>query len=109
MKNRQIKIEPFKMVCISFGKGFDRGFVMKREVNIKEARYILKTLLGIEIYDRDDCEDNEEYKCYNEDLVNDVNNWLKGNTDDSTICADEPLGIWNAFKIAQYLSKKGAI
>ena len=44
-----------------------------------------------------------------------VNNWLKGNTDDSTItdyaseCADESLGIWNAFKIAQYLSKKGVI
>lgn len=115
MKNRQIKIEPFKMVCDSFSKGFDRGFVIKREVNIKEARYILKTLLGIEIYDRDDCEDNEEYKYYNEDLVNDVNDWLKGNTDDSTItdyaseCADEPLGIWNAFKIAQYLSKKGVI
>lgn len=37
MKNRQIKIEPFKMVCDSFSKGFDRGFVMKREVNILEA------------------------------------------------------------------------
>ena len=28
---------------------------------------------------------------------------------DLSECADEPLGIWNAFKIAQYLSKKGAI
>ena len=115
MKNRQIKIKPFKMVCDSFSNGFDRGFVIKREANIREARYILKILLGINIYDRDDFDDNGEYSSYNEDLLNDVNNWIKGDTDDSTIadyaseCSDEPLGIWNAYKIAQYLSKKGII
>lgn len=112
MKNRKVVIKPFKMVC----DFFDRGFVMKRDVTLREARYISKRLLGIDIYTKDDLDDAEEYNSYNEDLLNDINGWLKGNVDDGHIlenyagdCGDEPIGIWNAFKIAQYLSKKKII
>ena len=115
MKNKKIIIKPFKMVSDSFNKGFNRGLVMKREVNIREVRYIVRTLLGIEILKREDADDLEEYYSFNEDLLNVVNDWLKGKCSDNSIteyaydCSDEPLGIWNAFKIVQYLQKKNII
>src|SRR5574344_383358 len=111
MKKRKVIIKPFQMICDSF----DRGFVMNRDVTLREAKYILKTLLGIDINDKDCFDDIEEYKEYNEDLLDSMNGWLKGNRDDSSImeyagdCSGEPIGIWNAFKIAQYLSKKKII
>ena len=111
MKKRKVIIKPFQMICDSF----DRGFVMNRDVTLREARYILKRLLGIDINDRNCYDYTDEYQEYNKDLLNDVNNWLKGNIEDSSImeyasdCSDEPIGIWNAFKIAQYLSKKKII
>ena len=110
-KSRKVLIKPFKMVSDSF----DRGLVVKRDVNLREARYIMKHLLGIEIYEKEETDDLEEYNSYNEDLLQTVNEWIKGEVTDENImeyasdCSDEPLGIWNAFKIVQYLQRKEII
>ena len=111
-KNRTINLRKFKMKS----DNFDRGFVLKRDLTLREARFILKNLLGIVISNRADCFDLDEYKDYNEELLKDVTGWLKGDVDDQTImqdyagdCGDEPVGIWNAFKIAGYLINKNVI
>ena len=95
--------------------GFPKGFVMKRKATLRECRYILYTLLGINICTREDFEFPEEYKEYNEELLNDVNDWLSGECDDDCIseyaydCSDEPLGLHNMLIITNYLQKKGII
>lgn len=84
-------------------------------MTLREAKYILRVLLGININCNTDFDCIEDRKQYNEDLLSCVNDWLKGDCQDNSIseyagdCMDEPIGIWNAFKIAQYLSKKKII
>lgn len=95
--------------------GFPRGFILKRELTVKEARYLMYELLGIDIGEREDYESQEEYKEYNDRLCWDVNAWLRGDVDESVIaeyaydCSDEQLGMHNMLIIAQYLIKKGII
>ncbi len=94
--------------------GFPKGFILKRDLNVRECRYILYTLLGINIATKEDL-DKEEYQEQNEEYVQTVNAWLRGETDDSAImefafdCSDEPLGLMNMLPIVAYLQKKGII
>jgi len=96
--------------------GFPKGFILKRDLVTKEARYIMNTLLGINLNTLDDdCYDREEYKEYNISITNSVNSWLKGNIDDESLmeyacdCSDEQLGIMKLIPIIQYLKKKNII
>ena len=41
--------------------GFPKGLILNRELTIRECRYILKTLLGINISIKEDFYDIEEY------------------------------------------------
>ncbi len=93
-----------------------KGFRLKRDLIIKEARHILKNILGIAILDKDDCDDSYEYQEYNTQLLEDVQSWLKGDTDDETImmeyagdCGDENIGIFNVFPMVEYLIKREII
>lgn len=95
--------------------GFAHGLKTKRKASIREARYVFKNIFGIDINNQSDMFSVEDYKDYNNDLVNDFNDWLNGESDDSVImsyafdCADESLGLFNAFKLAEYLQKRGII
>lgn len=95
--------------------GFPKGLILKRELTIRECRYILRNLLGIEIQTKEDCYDAEEYKEYNEEIKHNVNEWLKGDFDDYAImefaydCSDESIGIMNLIPILFYLKKIGVI
>lgn len=95
--------------------GFPKGFILKRKPTLHECRYILSSLLGIDILKREDFEYQEEYNEYNNELCNDVNDWLVGDTDDYKIagyaydCSEESLGMFNMLTITQYLIKKGII
>lgn len=95
--------------------GFPKGFILKRELTVREARYLMSQLLGIDISERDDFESQEEYKEYNDGLCQDVNDWLRGDADESVIaeyaydCSEEQLGMHNMLIITQYLIKKGII
>lgn len=95
--------------------GFAKGLVLNRELTVRECRYIMRELLGIDIQDSDCFEFSEEYKDYNTELCNDVNNWLKGDCDEHAImnyaydCSDEPLGMMNLIPIIVYLKKKNII
>lgn len=94
--------------------GFPKGFILKRDLTVRECRYILYSLLGINIATKDDLDD-EEYREQNEEYVQTVNAWLRGETDDSAIiefafdCSDEPLGLMNTLPKVAYLQKKGII
>ena len=65
--------------------------------------------------DRDCFESREEYNEYNNELTQDFNDWLNGDADDQSImdyafdCSNEQIGLFNAFKMAEYLQKKGVI
>lgn len=96
--------------------GFPKGFILKRELTLRECRYILKTLLGIDINDADCFVDKYEYKSYNVTLKQDVNDWLQGELEDDYImmeyaddCGDEPIGIMNLVPLICYLKKKDII
>lgn len=95
--------------------GFPKGLILNRDLTVKESRYIMYNLLGININTIDDCYGRDEYKEYNIDLSNSVNSWLRGDIDDENLmeyagdCADEPIGIMNLIPIVSYLKKKNII
>lgn len=114
MKNKIIKLNPFKVRMNEIN--FIEGVVLKRQLTIKETRHILYNILGINIPKRDEFDDKEEYDDFNNELASNVIEWIEGNVDDQYIldeyasdCSDEPLGIWNAIKVIQYLQKIEAI
>lgn len=95
--------------------GFSHGLVTKRPVTTREARYIMRNIFGIDVNDRECFESKEDYDKYNNGLTRNFNDWLNGDAYDKTImnyaydCSDEPIGLFNAFKMAEYLQKKGVI
>lgn len=95
--------------------GFSHGLVTKRSVTTREARHIMKDILGIVVNEQDDMYDKNEYEEYNKELTETFNDWLNGNADDQSImdyagdCSGEPIGLFNAFKMADYLQKRGVI
>lgn len=95
--------------------GFPKGIILNRKVTVREARYIMFNLLGINIWVREDCETDEEYKEYNKELTSVVNSWLIGEYDDNILmdyasdCSDEQLGLMNMIPILCYLKKKNII
>lgn len=112
MKPKIYNIGKVKMTMES--NGFPKGFVLKRDLTVRECRHILYSLLGINIATKEDL-DNEEYKEQNEEYVQTVNAWLRGETDDDAImefaydCSDEQLGLMNMLPIVAYLQKKEII
>lgn len=95
--------------------GFPKGLILKRDLTVKESRYIMYHLLGININTINEYDDKEEYKEYNDELTNSVNSWLRGDIDDEIImeyaydCSDEPMGIMNLIPIICYLKKRDII
>ena len=108
----KISLSPIKVLTPN---GFSHGLVTKRPVTTREAKYIMRNIFGIDVNDRDCFEFKEDYDEYNNELTQNFNDWLNGDTDDQTImnyaydCSDEPIGLFNAFKMAEYLQKKGII
>ena len=114
MENKRIvSLNKFKM---TYHGNFNDGFILKRKLDIRECKHILRDLLGIVLQDHEEFCDKEEYNIFNRDLVDNVNQWLEGNVDDDSLmeeyasdCGEDPIGIWNAFKIAEYLQHKDII
>lgn len=111
-KTTKITLSPVRVLTPN---GYSQGLVTKRKATTQEARHVMKNIFGIVINTREDMYDDEEYKEYNKELTDVFNDWLNGETDDQTImdyasdCSDEPIGLFNAFKLAEYLQKKGII
>lgn len=107
-----IKLQPIKVLTPN---GFSHGLVTKRPVTTREAKYIMQNILGIDVNNRDCFESQEDYEEYNNELTQTFNNWLNGDADDQSImdyafdCSDESIGLFNAFKLAEYLQKRGVI
>ena len=96
--------------------GFVKGLVLKRDLNIRECKHIVKKCLGIDYFESDCFEDQSEYKEFNENLVHDVNAWLKGEFEDTALmeeyapdCSDEPIGVMCLVPVILYLKKRGII
>ena len=116
---RQIRKKKFNVgtVVMEIPKGdyIPKGLVLKRELTIRECRYIMRNLLMIEINSEEDCYDSEEYKEYNSELQKVVNDWLRGEAEDYSImeyaydCSDEPIGVMNLIPILMYLKKREII
>lgn len=112
-KSKTYKIGEIKLKISS--NGYPCGFFLKRRLNLRECKYILNNLLGINLAIRDCFYDKEEYDDYNQELEDSINEWLNGNLEDESIaefeadCYAGQLGIFNMFPIAAYLLKINAI
>ena len=80
-----VNINLGKIKCIGTSKNRIDGLVLKRNVTIREAKYILVNILGIELLTKDDFEDLEAYQEQNQEYTRVVNDWLSGKTDDTAI------------------------
>ena len=96
--------------------GYIKGCPLKREVEYREAKYVMDALLGFNILTSEDFEDTYEYKDYKEGLTKDVNNWLKGDADDFVIkeyafdiSSDEISWRFQLIAVIDYLKKKKII
>ena len=112
-KSKTYKIGEIKLKISS--NGYPCGFFLKRRLSLRECKYILNNLLGINLAIRDCFYDKEEYGDYNQELEDSINEWLNGNLEDESIaefeadCYPGQLGIFNMFPIAAYLLKINAI
>lgn len=112
-KSKTYKIGEIKLKISS--NGYPCGFFLKRRLNLKECKYILNNLLGINLAIRDWFDYKEEYDNYNQEIEDTFNEWINGNLDDESIaefeaeCYPGQLGIFNMFPIASYLLKINAI
>ena len=123
--NKEFK---FKSITVTLeNNGMVCGFLLKRDLTIKEARHIVGEILRIDLmnqadFDYGDMNDPEQveenikdFQDYNDELCDHVNSWLKGKCDDTIImdyaydCSDEPLGILNLLPIIEYLQKINVI
>lgn len=108
----KVNLNPIKVLTPN---GFSHGIVTKRPATAREVKYIMRNIFGIDVNDRDCFESKEDYDEYNNELTQNFNDWLNGDADDQTImnyaydCSDEPIGLFNTFKMAEYLQKKGII
>ena len=104
-----------KIKCIGTNQNCIDGLILKRKITIREAKYILTNIFGIELLSKDDFENLEEYQEQNQEYTRVVNNWLIGKADDTAImefawdCSDEPIGIFNLISIIYYLKKRNVI
>lgn len=114
-KTKQKKFNIGTVKIMMETNGFPKGFILKRDLTLRECKHILGNLLGIELFTHEDFYDNEEYRYKMDEYRDTVNAWLRGDADDSAImefafdCSDEPIGIMNLIPIICYLSKKGII
>ena len=109
-----ININLGKIKCIGANQNCIDGLVLKRKITIREAKYILINIFGIELLNKDDFENLKEYQEQNQEYTRVVNDWLIGNTDDTAIMefawdSDEPIGIFNLISIIYYLKKRNII
>lgn len=70
------KINIGEVNMISCNNGTIKGFQLKRELTLREVKYIMGRLLGFSIFSRDDFETAKEYRKYNDQLLHDVTIWL---------------------------------
>ena len=109
-----LNIDLGKIKCIGTSQNRIDGLVLKRKVTIREAKYILTNIFGIELLTKDDFENLEEYQEQNQEYTRVVNDWLIGKADSTAIMefawdSDEPISIFNLISIIYYLKKKNVI
>lgn len=94
---------------------YPKGLVLKRELTIVECRYILKKILDINIYTREDVIDEEEYTEQNLEYQKVVNKWLRGECSSKNvdyfrvIWDDRKIDIIDLIPILAYLKKRKII
>lgn len=62
-----------------YNNGAIKSLQLKRELTLREVKYIMGKLLGFNIFSRDDFETVKAYRKYNDQLLHDVTVWLHGN------------------------------
>lgn len=65
-----------KVNMASRNSGVIKCLQLKRELTLREVKYIMGRLLGFSIFSRDDFETAKEYRKYNVQLLHDVTIWL---------------------------------
>ena len=111
-KIKKIFLRPFKIKTDGWSLP---GLVLKRDVNLCEAKHIMRNIFRIAISTREELE-YWEYQQYNEEIVQDVNRWLRGEIEDDQLmneyagdCGDDALGAMNLIAVIQYLQKKNIL
>ena len=95
--------------------GFPKGLVLKRDLNVREAKHLMRKFLGIDVNGAEEFENKDEYNDYNNSLVSDVNSWLKGEIEDRSLmeyaydCVEDELGVFNIIPIIFWLQSKDII
>lgn len=95
--------------------GFPKGLVLKRDLNVREAKHLMRKFLGIDVNGIDEFEYKDEYDDYNNGLTSDVNSWLKGEIEDHSLmeyaygCMGDELGVFNTIPIILWLQSKDII
>ena len=62
----------------SYNNGAIKSLQLKRELTLREVKYIMGKLLWFSIFSRDDFETVKAYRKYNDQLLHDVTVWLHG-------------------------------
>lgn len=92
--------------------GFPKGLVLKRDLNVREAKHLMRKFLGIDVNGAEEFDDKEERNDYNNGLTSDVDSWLNGEIEDRGLmeyaydCVEDELGVFNIIPIIFWLQSK---
>lgn len=94
---------------------YPRGLNLKRELTLKECKYILENILKIDFADKTMFGCKEEFDDYKKQIVFLINSWIKGEIDLGTVLTEcgeyyeKDVPVFIAFPLVEYLRKIDAI
>lgn len=111
MENKTYNIDTFQMTMEK--NGFPKGFILNRDLTLDECKHIMEHLLGISLGDVSDFFDVEEYNGYCDELVKNVNDWLRGDCDDDYLmyiyAYGDDIGVMNIIPVIEFLQERNVL
>lgn len=111
MENKTYNIDSFQMTMEK--NGFPKGFILNRDLTFDECKHIMEHLLGIILGDVSDFFDMEEYNGYCDELVKNVNDWLRGDCDDDYLmyiyAYGDDIGVMSIIPVIEFLQERNVL
>ena len=111
MESKTFKIDIIQMTMEK--NGFPKGLILNRELDFNECKHLMEDILGIFLCNVSDFFDIEEYNEYCDELVENVNDWLRGECDDGYLSSQyaycDDIGTMNIIPVIDFLQERNIL
>lgn len=111
MENKTYKIGTVQITMEK--NGFPKGLILNRDLDFDECKYLMEDLIGISLGDVSDFFDMEQYNGYCDELVKNVNDWLRGDCDDDYLMSiyayGDDIGVMSIIPVIEFLQERNIL